>query len=156
MINRKLAVAAYIWADRFDGAVDDIFELQDQVAGSAVGAIEPKLRQSEIERASRKPTENLAAYDLYLRALAEFNKHSADGMFEAVILLKRALTIDPSCTPARAMIGLCRGLQRARGWDAVPDAGIAERVRFAAEALDVSKTILSAVDGRFNNRLRCR
>jgi len=58
----------HIWADRFDGALDDIFELQDQVASSVAGAIEPKLRQTEIERANRKPTANLTAYDLYLRA----------------------------------------------------------------------------------------
>jgi len=56
--------SAHIWADRFDGALDDIFELQDQVASSVVGAIEPKLRHSEIERAIRKPTESLDAYDL--------------------------------------------------------------------------------------------
>ena len=62
---------AHIWADRFDGALDDIFELQDQVASNVAGAIEPKLRQSEIERASRKPAANLTAYDLYLRALAQ-------------------------------------------------------------------------------------
>jgi TolB-like protein len=61
------ATGAHIWADRFDGALDDIFELQDQVASSVAGAIEPKLRRSEIERASRKPTASLTAYDLYLR-----------------------------------------------------------------------------------------
>jgi adenylate cyclase len=59
---------AHIWADRFDGALDDIFDLQDQVASSVAAAIEPKLRQAEIERASRKPTANLTVYDLYLRA----------------------------------------------------------------------------------------
>jgi adenylate cyclase len=64
------ATGAHIWADRLDGTLDDIFELQDQVASSVVGAIEPKLRQSEIVRATRKPTENLDAWDLYLRALA--------------------------------------------------------------------------------------
>jgi hypothetical protein len=68
------ATGAHIWADRFDGALDDIFELQDQVASSVAGAIGPRLRQSEIERASRKPTENLDAYDLYLRAEAEIAK----------------------------------------------------------------------------------
>jgi hypothetical protein len=73
------ANAAHIWADRCDGALDDIFELQDQVASSVVGAIEPKLRQSETERAIRKPTENLGAYDLYLRALAEFQKLTQSG-----------------------------------------------------------------------------
>jgi adenylate cyclase len=65
---------AHIWADRFDGAMEDIFELQDQVAGSVVGTIEPKLRQSEIKRAVRKPTESLDIYDLYLRALALTSK----------------------------------------------------------------------------------
>jgi adenylate cyclase len=65
---------AHIWADRFDGLLDDIFELQDQVASSVVGAIEPKLQVSEIQRASRKPTEKLDAYDVYLRALAEHRK----------------------------------------------------------------------------------
>ena len=70
---------AHIWADRFDGALDDIFELQDQVASSVVGAIEPKLRQSEIERATRKPTESLDAYDFYLRALAQFWKWRSEG-----------------------------------------------------------------------------
>ena len=64
------ATGAHIWADRFDGALDDIFDLQDQVTSSVVGAIEPKLRQAEIERATRKPTASLDAYDLYLRALA--------------------------------------------------------------------------------------
>ena len=65
---------AHIWADRFDGALDDIFELQDQVASSVAGAIEPKLRHSEIERAIRKPTASLDAYDLYLRALGRLHK----------------------------------------------------------------------------------
>jgi hypothetical protein len=66
------STAAHIWADRFDRALDDIVELQDEVASNVVGAIEPKLRQSEIERAIRKPTESLDADDFYLRGLAEF------------------------------------------------------------------------------------
>jgi TolB-like protein/class 3 adenylate cyclase len=61
---------AHLWADHFDGALDDIFDLQDQVTASVVGTIEPKLRHVEMERARRKPTESLDAYDLYLRALA--------------------------------------------------------------------------------------
>jgi TolB-like protein len=65
------ATDAHIWADNFDGALDDIFDLQDRVASSVAGAVEPKLRQSEIERASRKPATSLTAYDLYLRALAQ-------------------------------------------------------------------------------------
>src|SRR6202023_596401 len=64
------ATSAHIWADRFDGALDDIFELQDEVASHVVGAIAPKLRSFEIERAFRKPTDSLEAYDFYLRAVA--------------------------------------------------------------------------------------
>ena len=62
------ATGAHLWADRFDGALEDIFDLQDQVTASVVGAIAPKLEQAEIERTKRKPTENLDAYDYYLRA----------------------------------------------------------------------------------------
>ena len=68
------ATGAHLWADRFDGSLDDIFELQDQVASRVVGVIEPRLRLTETDRASRKPTENLDAYDLYLRALAQTTK----------------------------------------------------------------------------------
>src|SRR5947209_10151273 len=99
---------AHIWADRFDGALDDIFELQDKVASSVVGAIEPKLRQSEIERATRKPTDSLDAYDLFLRALAQISKITQEGLSEAIALLKSALAIDPSYAPAAARIALCR------------------------------------------------
>jgi len=114
-INGQLidtTTGAHIWADRFDGAPDNIFELQDQVASSVVGAIEPKLRQSEIERARRKPTANLTAYDLYLRALAQSYRYTDEGAAEAVVLAWQALAIDPSYAPAAVLVGRCRGLQR--------------------------------------------
>jgi TolB-like protein len=130
---------AHIWADFFDGGLDHIFELQDQVAGSVVGAIEPSLRLSEIERANRKPTERLDAYDLYLRALAQFHKYTQEGMREAIALLKRALAIDPSYAPAAAMIGECRVVQRLQGWGSVSDAEIAESVRLARQAIEFGK-----------------
>src|SRR6202047_1218652 len=91
---------AHIWADRIDGSLDDIFELQDQVASSVVCAIEPKLRLAEIERATRKPTNSLDAYDLYLRALAESRKPNLEGSAAAILALRQALTIDPSYAPA--------------------------------------------------------
>jgi adenylate cyclase len=87
------ASGAHIWADRFDGALDDIFALQDQVASSVVGAIEPKLRLAEIERTARKPTESLDAHDLYLRALVQFRKRTVEGWREAIGLLRRALAL---------------------------------------------------------------
>ena len=71
--------APHLWADRFEGAIEDVFELQDQVTASVVGAIAPRLEQAEIERARRKPTESLDAYDFYLRGLANFYKWTREG-----------------------------------------------------------------------------
>jgi len=133
------ATAAHIWADRFDGALADIFELQDQMASRVVGAIEPRLRLSEMERATRKPTERLDAYDLYLRALAQSQKFTDDGMREAIVFLERALKIDPSYAPAAAMIGRCRFFQSIQGWGSLSDAEIAEGVHLARQALEVGK-----------------
>ncbi len=133
------ATGAHIWADRFDGALDDIFELQDQVASSVVGAIEPKLRQSEIERASRKPTESLGAYDLYLRALSQFDKFSAEGSKELVLLLKRATAIDTSYAPAVAMIGWCRIYQLVLDWGGLSVTQIDETVQLARQAIEIGK-----------------
>jgi TolB-like protein/class 3 adenylate cyclase len=133
------AIGAHIWADRFDGTLNDIFELQDEVASHVVGAIEPKLRQTEIERASRKPTESLDAYDLYLRALAQSHKYTGEGMREAVALMKQALVIDPSYAPATAMIGWCYGLQRLQSWGPFSNAEAAEAVHLARRAIEVGK-----------------
>ena len=66
------ATGVHLWADRFDSLLEDIFDLQDRVTSSVIGAISPQLERAEIERAQRKPTESLQAYDYYLRALASF------------------------------------------------------------------------------------
>jgi len=151
---------ANIWAERFDGALDDIFELQDQVASNVAGAIEPKLRQSEIERASRKPTANLTAYDLYLRALAQSYRLTEDGVADAIFLARQALVIDPSYAPAAALVGWCRVLQRVRGWGALSDEDIAEACLLARQALeaerDDAETIRQAAWTLFSARRRWR
>jgi len=130
---------AHIWADRFDGALDDIFDMQDQVASNVAGAIEPKLRHSEIERASRKPTEKLTAYDLYLRALAQSYRYTDEGLAEAVVLARQALAIDPSYAPAAAMVGWCRAQQRIQGWGALSADDIGEACRLARQALEAER-----------------
>jgi TolB-like protein/class 3 adenylate cyclase/Flp pilus assembly protein TadD len=107
---------AHLWADRFDGSLEDVFDLQDRVASSVAGVIEPALQAAEMARATRKPTESLDAYDLYLRALAEANRLSANGMQAAVDLLKQALAIDQNYLPAIALTVWCRLLQRTHGW----------------------------------------
>jgi adenylate cyclase len=130
---------AHIWADRFDGSLEDVFGLQDQVAGGVVGAIEPRLRQSEIERAHRKPTESLDAYDLYLRALALRDIHTDESMREAIALLKQALAIDPNYVPAKAAIGWSRIHQRSHGRSPVLEADAAEAVAYARQAIEAGK-----------------
>jgi TolB-like protein/class 3 adenylate cyclase len=130
---------AHIWADRFDGALDDIFELQDLVASNVVGAVEPKPRLAEIARAARKPTSSLDAYDLYLRALAQVHQWSAKSLREAIRLLRGALAIDPSYAPAAALFGFCRGWQRANGWEPLSDEMAAEAVGFVRQAAPAGK-----------------
>jgi TolB-like protein/class 3 adenylate cyclase len=133
------ATGAHIWADRFDGRLDDIFALQDQVASNVAGAIEPKLRQSEIERASRKPTANLTAYDLYLRALAQSYRFTEESLAEAIVLARQAQAIDPSYAPAAAIVGWSRMLQRVQGWGALSAADVAEACRLARQALEAER-----------------
>ena len=129
---------AHIWADRFDGALDDIFELQDEVASRVAGAIEPKLRSAEIERARHKPTESLDAYDLYLRALAEFRKWTPESWSEAIGLLGRALAIDPRYASAAGLFGWCRVLQLTnRATASHYEEDLAQGVRFARRAIEV-------------------
>ena len=129
----------HLWADRFDGSLEDVFGLQDQVASGVVGAIEPRLRQSEIERASRRPTESLDAYDLYLRALALRDTHTDESVREAVALLKRALAVDPGYAPAKAAIGWSRVHQVSHGRSPVSETEAAEAVSLARQALEAGK-----------------
>jgi adenylate cyclase len=130
---------AHIWADRFDSTLDDVFELQDRVASSVAGAIEPTLRKAEFERANRKPTESLDAYDLYLRALALRDIHTDGSMREAIALLKRALAIDPNYAPAKAAIGWSRVHQISHGRDPVSEPDAEEAVVLARQALEAGK-----------------
>jgi hypothetical protein len=82
---------AHLWADRFEGAIEDVFELQDRVTARVVGVIAPRLQQAEIERARRKPTESLDAYDLYLRGLANVSKWTREGNDKALSLFYQAI-----------------------------------------------------------------
>ena len=98
---------AHIWADRYDRAVDDIFALQDEITLSTVAAIEPSLRQAEIERAKRKRPENLDAYDLVLRATPLVDTGMPEGASQAVLLLERALLLEPNYALAHGQTAFC-------------------------------------------------
>jgi tetratricopeptide (TPR) repeat protein len=110
--------------------------LSFRTASGVVGAIEPKLRQSEIERAVRKPTESLDAYDLYLRALALRDSHTDDSVSEAITLSKQALVIDPTYAPAAALIGWSRIHQLSHGRRPVSEVEADEAVTFAKRAIE--------------------
>jgi hypothetical protein len=102
---------AHLWADRFDSQLEDIFDLQDQVTSRVIGAIFPQLERAEIERAKRKPTESLQAYDYYLRALSSFYQFTPEHNIEALRLSQTANVIDPEFAAAYA-IGAYSYLQR--------------------------------------------
>jgi TolB-like protein/class 3 adenylate cyclase len=125
------ATGAHIWAERYDRELDDIFALQDEVASNVAGAIEPRLRDAETERLTRKPTASLDAYDLYLRAVAKYCEFNDEALNEAVALVYRAIEIDPDYAAAASAIGVCRVTQRSQGWGPVSDADIADAVRLS-------------------------
>ena len=95
----------HLWADRFDGSLEDVFELQDKVAVSVAGVIEPALQAAEMRRSAARPTTDLSAYDLYLRALAAFYPITKERVFEALGLLEQAIAIDRHYGPALVLGG---------------------------------------------------
>src|SRR5713101_609237 len=113
------ATGAHLWADRFEGTLEDVFDLQDKVTASVVGAIAPKLEQAEISRAKHKPTGSLDAYDNYLRGRAVLHAvHEGDreAVSEALRLLYRAIELDPEFAAAYGMAALCYVLRKNFGW----------------------------------------
>jgi len=126
---------AHLWADHFDGTLDDVFDLQDRVTASVVGAIEPRLRTAEIERAWRKPTESLDAYDLYLRAVA-LSYYNRDENRQAVQILRRVIELDPRYAKAYGLAGLCFFCQKSYGWIYPTHPAIGEGLQMARTAAE--------------------
>ncbi len=98
---------AHLWADRYDGALEDVFDLQDQITDKVVGIVEPSLQRSEIERARRKHPENLDAYDLYLCAVPHMATVMPADARIAAGLLEDALKLDPNYAAAHALLAWC-------------------------------------------------
>lgn len=129
------ATGMHIWAEHFDGSLNDVFDLQDAAASGVAGAIEPKLRIAEIERAGRKPTESLDAYDLYLRAQAEVNRRTEESMARSVWLARQALELDRGYAPAMARLALSQMMRYQRHWIAAAGPEVDEGVRIARQAI---------------------
>jgi TolB-like protein/Tfp pilus assembly protein PilF len=133
------ATGAHLWADRFDGALEDIFDLQDQVTASVVGAIAPKLEQAEIERAKRKPTESLDAYDYYLRGMAAVHQWNREANDEALRMFYRAIELDPNFASAYGMAARCYSQRKGSGWVTDREYEIAEAGRLARRAAELGR-----------------
>ena len=101
------ATGAHLWADRFDGTVDEVFELQDEVAVKVAGVIEPTLQADEVRRSSERAPQDQTAYDFYLRALVNFPWTSKEQLFEARDLLDAAIARDPRYGPALGWAAVC-------------------------------------------------
>jgi TolB-like protein/class 3 adenylate cyclase len=134
------ATGGHLWAERFDGGLGDIFDLQDQVTESVVGAIAPAVEKAEIERAKRKPTESLDAYALYLRGLArfyQFANRQANG--EALRLFNSAIELDPDFAAAYGRAAACYVIAKTNGWISDTTNEIAEVTRLAQRAVELGK-----------------
>jgi TolB-like protein/class 3 adenylate cyclase len=129
----------HLWADRFDGSLKDVFELQDRVAVSVAGVIEPALQAAEMRRSAARPTTDLTAYDLYLRALAIFFPTTKERVLEALGLLEQAIAIDPHYGPALAWAANCHIQLVREGWSEELD--ISRR-----KAGDLARQALQATD----------
>jgi TolB-like protein/class 3 adenylate cyclase len=127
----------HLWADRFDGSLEDVFELQDKVAVSVAGVIEPRLQAAEISRSSERSTDDLTAYDLYLRAYAMFWS-SAKHIPEALRLTKQAIARDPRYGPALAWAAYCCVALIHGNQSENREANRREGVDFARRALQVA------------------
>jgi adenylate cyclase len=128
----------HLWADRFDGSLEDVFDLQDKVAVSVAGVIEPALQAAEIRRSSERPTSDLTAYDLYLRALPHFDSYEKDRSIESLELLTRAIDRDPHYGPAIALAAHCHLHLDTNGWVDYREANRRQGIGLARRALRVA------------------
>ncbi|MDH4563882.1 winged helix-turn-helix domain-containing tetratricopeptide repeat protein [Pseudomonas sp. BN411] len=129
----------HIWAERFEGTLDNLFDLQDQIAESVVGAIAPQLERAEIERAKRKPTESLDAYDYYLRGMAKLHNGTREAIEEALLLFYKAIELDPEFASAYGMAAWCHFWRKLNGWMSDRAREIAEGARLARLAVELGR-----------------
>jgi TolB-like protein len=130
---------ATLWSERFESAIDDLFELQDQMATSVVGALAPHLERAEIERAYHKPTESLDAYDYYMRGMWKFRQVSRSAIDEALPLFYQAIQRDPEFASAYAMAAWCHSWRKLSRWVTDLEPAIAEGARLARRALELGQ-----------------
>jgi TolB-like protein len=127
---------AHVWADRFEGALDDVFELQDRLSAQVVGAIAPKLQQVEVQRVRTKPTGSLDAYDYYLRGVASFHRFTWETTDQALANFQRAIELDPDFATPYGMAAHCYVRRKQTRWLADETTDTADAVRVARAAVE--------------------
>jgi TolB-like protein len=130
---------AHLWADRFDGSLEDVFALQDNVAANVAGAIEPALQAAEAARSICRPTTDLGAYDYYVRALAIFHPMTKEAILEALELLEQAIATDRHYGPALALAASCHMQFVNYSWAKDPQTARRKAVELARRALQVAR-----------------
>jgi TolB-like protein len=131
--------SGHLWAERYEGALDDVFELQDRISESVVGAIAQELERAEIERAKRKPTESLDAYDYFLRGMASFHALTEPNIDQALVCFRKAFALDPEYASAYGMAAWCLFWRRINSWTTDYAQETAEGARLARLAVDLGK-----------------
>jgi TolB-like protein/class 3 adenylate cyclase len=134
----ETTAGAHLWADRFDGSLEDVFELQDEVASSVAGVIEPTLQVAEIRRSTDRPTGDMTAYDLYLRALSHTSTWEKGDIVAALDLLGQAIERDPHYGPALALAAQCHYSLHVNSWASDPELSHREGVDLSRQALRVA------------------
>ncbi len=129
----------HLWAERYEGALDDVFELQDRVTESVVGAIAQELERAEIARAKRKPTESLDAYDYFLRGMARFHAGGQENFDRALANFRKAIDLDPEYASAYGMAAWSLFWRRLNGWSTDLGQDAADGARLARAAVDLGK-----------------
>ena len=133
----ETGTGAHIWADRFEGDMQDIFALQDRITENVIAAIEPKLQLAEIERLKQKPASSLDAYDLLLRAQQFEFEYTEKSLNDAIRYVEQALAIDPAYAPAMALGAYCYAERRNQGWVKNLKAEAGEGLRLAQRAVEL-------------------
>jgi adenylate cyclase len=126
---------AHLWADKFEGKLENAFELQDQITVSVVGAIAPRLIEAEVERAKRKPPDRWDAYDYNLRGLALYEQRNAKANAEALPLFLKAIELDPEFGLAYTRAAACLFQQPSYGGPALSDPERSEIIRLNDRAV---------------------
>lgn len=125
-----------MWADKYDGTVEDIFDFQDHITACVVAAIEPQVRDAEIKRTQRKRPANPTAYDCFLRGMAIFHTQTVEGTNETLQLLSLAMSGDPSYAPPYALAAECLVYRLVQSWSSDPTRDVAEAERLAQAAIE--------------------